>query len=47
MRELFWFLPFPVKLIHTLKGLNELEDLIPLAVKDQLPEKNPTLTTHI
>lgn len=30
--------PFSVKLVHALQGLNELQDLIPLPIKDQLPE---------
>lgn len=35
--------PFSVKLIHALQRLNELQDLIPLAIKHQLPE---TKTVH-
>lgn len=30
--------PFPVKLVHALQRLNELQDLIPLAIKHELPE---------
>lgn len=30
--------PFPVKLVHALQRLNELQDLIPLAIKHKLPE---------
>ena len=35
--------PFSVKLIHALQRLNELQDLVPLAIKHQLPE---TETAH-
>lgn len=30
--------PFSIKLIHALQRLNELQDLIPLPIKHQLPE---------
>lgn len=30
--------PFSVKLIHALQRLNELQDLVPLAIEHQLPE---------
>lgn len=34
--------PFSVKLVHALQRLNELQDFIPLAIENKLPETKTT-----
>lgn len=41
------YIPFSVKLIHALQRLNELQDLIPLAIEHQLPVSKMVLNIQV